>query len=71
MILPELLKQEGSAIGCACCAPCGKLDEMLLETGLEMVNLTMVSKMSNYPESIEDGFSSGQTCWLQASGEHR
>jgi hypothetical protein len=45
MSLPELLRQ-----GCACCAPCRKVDEMFEERSLEMVNVTMVTKISTYPE---------------------
>ena len=52
MILPDLLRR----------GPCGKVDEMVVERGFEMVNLTMVTKMAN-----EKGFSFGQTWWLQAS----
>ena len=60
MTLPELLRQEDSPIGCACSAPCGKVDEMFEERGLEMVPvnvemvnvemMTMVTKTSKYPE---------------------
>ena len=50
MTLPELLRQEDSPIGCACCAPWGKVDEMFEERGLKMVNVTMVTKIPTYPE---------------------
>jgi hypothetical protein len=42
MILPE----EGSPIECVYCARCGKVDEMLVERGIEMVILTMVSGLT-------------------------
>ena len=40
MILPDLLRL----------GPCRKVDKMLVKRGHKMVNLTMVTEISNYPE---------------------
>ena len=60
MILTELPGQQGSPIGCGCCAPCWKIVEMVVERGLEMTmvvergfEMTMESGLATISSYLE------------------